>query len=40
METTSNLFTLAEKREAQLSRVLEKIYSAAQPSPVLCIVNR
>src|SRR5215469_1480338 len=26
METTSNLLSLAEKREEQLSRVLEKIY--------------
>jgi uncharacterized spore protein YtfJ len=34
METTSNLLTLAEKREEQLSRVLEKIYSAAQPGAV------
>jgi uncharacterized spore protein YtfJ len=34
METMSNLLTLAEKREEQLSRVLEKIYSAAQPGAV------
>jgi len=34
METMSNMFTLAEKREEQLSRVLEKIYSAAQPGAV------
>src|SRR5262249_52454845 len=34
METTSTQFTLAEQREAQLSKVLEKIYSAAQPGAV------
>src|SRR6266568_2209763 len=34
METMSNLLTQAEKREEQLSRVLEKIYSAAQPGAV------
>jgi uncharacterized spore protein YtfJ len=34
METMSNQLTLAEKREEQLSRVLEKIYSAAQPGAV------
>jgi len=34
METMSTLLTLAQKREEQLSRVLEKIYSAAQPGAV------
>jgi uncharacterized spore protein YtfJ len=34
MENMSNLLTLAEKREEQLSRVLEKIYAAAQPGAV------
>ena len=34
METTNTLFTLAEKREAQLSTVWEKIYAAAQPGAV------
>jgi hypothetical protein len=34
IDPTNNLLTLAEKREAQLSSVLEKIYSAAQPGAV------
>ncbi len=33
-ETTSTLLTLAEKREEQIARVLEKIYSAAQSGAV------
>lgn len=33
-DTTSNLLALAEKREEQLSGMIEKIYSAAQSSAV------
>src|SRR5258708_23807064 len=33
-ETKSTLLTLAEKREEQIARVLEKIYSAAQSGAV------
>ncbi|HLZ60113.1 MAG TPA: hypothetical protein VKR06_24450 [Ktedonosporobacter sp.] len=34
IDTTNNMLTLAQKREEQISRVMEKLYSAAQPGAV------